>query len=148
MQIRAFGTVGQGVKVVAATASRLAVLFLLSFPLLISLAGSGNPTTSTPIQRLHVSQTSDGPIITGLFENAEYVVVPSTPCTCSCYAGSNNPQACQSNTREQCYYCYPCATASTCFDYQGDGACCVCTQTTGGFCVGCPRTGFGCGRGC
>lgn len=151
MQVRAsaHGSHQLGVGVMTATASRLAVLVVLSFLGLIALRGSGNPLPSAPIQRLHVTQTSAGPIITGLFVDAEYVVAPSSPCKCSCPPGSNNPTDCWPNTRATCTQaCYPCLTASTCSDVLSDASCCQCTQTCCGNCVGCPRTGSGCGRGC
>lgn len=144
------GTVGHrlGSEVMTATASRLAVLVVLSFLALITLRGSGNPLPSTPIQRLQVRHTSAGPIITGLFVDAEYVV-PASNCKCTCYSGSNNPTSCYSNTRETCTQaCYPCMTTSICFDVPSDASCCQCTQTCCGSCVGCPTTGSGCSRGC
>jgi len=81
--------------------------FLLVVPVqhLKTVAAATSPSS---IQRLQITQSSDGPVVHDLFERFG----PPTTAGCgtaSCYPGSNNPTSCEPASKDTHYYCPNCA---------------------------------------
>lgn len=128
------------------------VLVLTSFALFVVLASwvsvARQGTSSAPVQRLEILQTSNGPVVHGLFVPFGKAVPPPGNCppNVSCPTGSQNQgnAMCNEMTKTASEMCpvHPTCPSSTCSPTFKTECCASgCVQISPPSCVGCNRTG-------